>query len=174
MRTSRSRKREAKSKKPEAGSQTIRVAKARDVDALAALERRCFPKPDVFPRRTWARLARVPTALTLAIDDGHGGLAAAIVGLFRAGSIVARVYSIAVDPAQRGRGLAGSLVRELARRARRRGCLVISLEVRERNRAALGLYEKLGFRVVGKLSRYYADGGHGLRLRARIAGLASR
>jgi ribosomal protein S18 acetylase RimI-like enzyme len=145
----------------------VREARGSDVAALVALEERCFPAADRFPRRTWARLVRSPSALTLVID-GDPDVAAAIVGLFRRGSRVARIYSLAVGPEQRGRGLAALLVRALARRAAGRGCDHLSLEVRERNAAALGLYAKLGFAAAGRLPRYYGDGAHGLRLRAPI------
>ncbi len=85
--------------------------------------------------------------------------------LLRAGSRVARLYSLAVDPSQRGRGLGAKLIVALVKRVPRR-CEVISLEVRHDNTAALGLYERLGFTHAEHLPGYYDDGGHGVRLRA--------
>ncbi|MFY9844100.1 MAG: ribosomal protein S18-alanine N-acetyltransferase [Terriglobales bacterium] len=55
------------------------------------------------------------------------------------------------------RGIANELMRELIERARAAAASAILLEVRESNRAARGLYEKHGFREVGRRSAYYAD-----------------
>ncbi|MBA3710272.1 MAG: GNAT family N-acetyltransferase, partial [Planctomycetes bacterium] len=76
-----------------------------------------------------------------------------------------------VGPEQRGRGLARILVRALARAARARRCTTLSLEVREHNAAARGVYEKLGFTAEEHLPEYYEDGAHGLRYRAAIGRL---
>jgi [ribosomal protein S18]-alanine N-acetyltransferase len=40
----------------------------------------------------------------------------------------------------------------------------IWLEVHEQNLAAIQLYQKMGFREVGKRPRYYADGGSAILL----------
>jgi ribosomal-protein-alanine N-acetyltransferase len=40
-----------------------------------------------------------------------------------------------------------------------RGCRYATLEVRPTNSPALGLYRKLGFRVVGRRRGYYSDTG---------------
>ena len=39
------------------------------------------------------------------------------------------------------------------------GCVLVTLEVRGGNEAALELYKKLGFREVGRRKGYYAKGG---------------
>ncbi len=95
----------------------------------------------------------------------------AINGLTRATSAVLRIYTIAVDPAVRGRGLGERLLRALAVAAPRR-CATISLEVRADN-PARGLYEKLGMRVASTLRGYYDDGADGVRYRAPRAALAA-
>ncbi|MGD0414544.1 MAG: ribosomal protein S18-alanine N-acetyltransferase [Terriglobales bacterium] len=55
------------------------------------------------------------------------------------------------------RGIAGELVRELVRRAENEAASAILLEVRESNLPARGLYEKHGFREVGRRRAYYGD-----------------
>ncbi len=150
----------------------MRVARGRDLEGLVALEGRCFPEADRFPRRTWRRLlgdaAVAGTAVTLVVED-QVAVVAAIVGLFRARSAVARIYSIAVGPEQRGKGLAQVLILGLARAAASRKCATLSLEVRHDNVAARGLYEKLGFERGATLHGYYEDAAHGLRYRAPVA-----
>jgi ribosomal-protein-alanine N-acetyltransferase len=55
------------------------------------------------------------------------------------------------------RGIANELVRELIRRVENEAASAILLEVRESNRPARGLYEKHGFREVGRRRAYYRD-----------------
>jgi ribosomal-protein-alanine acetyltransferase len=57
------------------------------------------------------------------------------------------------------RGIAHALVRELIQRARNETASTVLLEVRESNRAARCLYEKCGFREVGRRRAYYANPG---------------
>ena len=104
------------------------------------------------------------------VARGGDAIVGAINGLMRANSAVLRIYTIAVDPAARGRGLGERLLRALAKAAPRR-CVTISLEVRTDN-PARGLYEKLGMRVASSLPRYYDDGADGVRYRAPRAAIA--
>src|SRR5437763_3210746 len=88
----------------------IRVRKAArvDLDALTALERRVFAT-DRLSRRSLQRLLNSQSAeVIVAYDDG--ALAGTAIVLFRAGSSVARLYSIAVAPHQGGRGVAQLLL----------------------------------------------------------------
>jgi ribosomal-protein-alanine N-acetyltransferase len=55
------------------------------------------------------------------------------------------------------RGIANELVRELIQRAESEAASAILLEVRESNLLARGLYEKHGFREVGRRRVYYRD-----------------
>lgn len=136
-----------------------------------ALECACFAPADCFPRRSWARLVgpaqAAGTALTLlAREDGLVRAAGSL--LFRRGTRVARLYSVAVDPAWRGRGWGRRIIAALARRARGRDCSILSLEVRTGNAPARRLYEELGFHPAGSLPRYYADGADGMRYRLAL------
>ena len=55
------------------------------------------------------------------------------------------------------RGIANELVRNLVQRAENEAASAILLEVRESNLPARGLYEKHGFREVGRRRVYYRD-----------------
>jgi ribosomal protein S18 acetylase RimI-like enzyme len=59
--------------------------------------------------------------------------------------------AVCTHPAHRGKGLATSLIATLAREHRRRG-LVSWLHVGRENQHAIGLYERLGFRVVREIT----------------------
>lgn len=67
------------------------------------------------------------------------------------------VLTVGVDPARRRQGIGLVLMRELIREAARMGVQSLFLEVRESNGSARGLYEKLGFQLLGKRPGYYKD-----------------
>lgn len=90
---------------------------------------------------------------------------ASIAWLLRRGSNNARMYSLAVHPDARGRGLARLLIASSLRRLAP-DITSLSLEVRRDNTAAVGLYCALGFAETALLRQYYGRGRHGLRMRA--------
>nr|WP_225867630.1 GNAT family N-acetyltransferase [Cyanobium sp. NIES-981] len=69
---------------------------------------------------------------------------------------------VAVQPAERRRGLGSQVLRDLLAEARRRGAGAATLEVHASNGAALGLYSRLGFRIHGRRRGYYRDGADAL------------
>jgi len=67
----------------------------------------------------------------------------------------AEILNLGVAEPARRRGIARGLVRALLALFSGRGVRTVFLEVRESNHPARGLYESLGFRAVGRRSRYY-------------------
>ncbi|MGQ9556373.1 MAG: ribosomal protein S18-alanine N-acetyltransferase [Desulfurispora sp.] len=67
------------------------------------------------------------------------------------------ITNVAVHPDWRGRGLGRSLLEELIRRARQKGVVRMTLEVRQSNQVARHLYRKLGFVENGRRRKYYSD-----------------
>jgi ribosomal-protein-alanine N-acetyltransferase len=67
------------------------------------------------------------------------------------------IENIVVDAARLQKGLGTDLVRAVVMRARELGVVEIDLEVRESNHAALGLYQKAGFRECGRRKGYYQN-----------------
>ncbi len=149
-------------------SVAVVAARPVDLDAIIALERRCFTAADHFSRATWrhllGRAARVGTSLTLVVREG-GAVVAAITALLRSTSAAARIYSLAVDPACQGRGLARELFSALVRKLPQR-ITALTLEVREDNAAACALYERLGMSTARRMPGWYPDGGDALQYRA--------
>lgn len=139
----------------------IRQAIPADLRALVALERRAFTTDHLSPRQYRHHLTN-PRALVLAAVDAGGLLGKAVV-FFRKGSDSARLYSIAVDDAARGRGIAKALLRAAERGARVRGCARLRLEVNQLNAGAIALYEKLGYRRFGAYAGFYEDGADAWR-----------
>jgi ribosomal protein S18 acetylase RimI-like enzyme len=152
---------------------SLRTATAADAAGLAALDEACFPAVDRFSRRVWRHLLgparRNRSSLTL-VAEGEGRLLGSINLLFRRGSSVARLYTLAVHPDARGRGLAKRMLAAVLALAPRR-CRELSLEVRHDN-PARSLYDAWGMQVVADLPGYYRDGAAGVRMRARLADLA--
>jgi len=144
----------------------IRAAGAADLEALINLERRAFAT-DRISRRSFRRFLRSPAAALLVARQGDVLAGYALV-LFRKGSDIARLYSIAVAPEAGRRGIGGQLLAaaEDAAMARRRGAL--RLEVHEKNAAAISRYQKSGYTMFGRHFAYYGDGGHALRFEKRL------
>ena len=67
------------------------------------------------------------------------------------------VLKIAVTPAQRGRGMATWFLNHCFTMGAQQGANSVYLEVRLSNIAAIKLYEKLGFKEIGRRSNYYPD-----------------
>jgi ribosomal-protein-alanine N-acetyltransferase len=144
---------------------TYRRGKPSDLDRLLELERD-FPS-DRLSRRSIRRfLARTN------VDVWVGARSQQVIGnavvLYRRDTAGARLYSLVVAPGARRYGVATGLIRAVEAAARRRGCDRVCLEVRIDNRAAIRLYEKLKYRIVRRLPRFYDDGQDALRFERRV------
>jgi len=142
--------------------QVLRRGVASDLTALEALEQRAFSS-DRLSRRSFRQFSRSPNAALIVAGGGKTLFGYALV-LLRSGSHMARLYSLAVDPQHRGRGLGSMLLAAAEQAACGRGSGVIRLEVREDNAAAASLYRRHGYRKVKRISRYYQDGAGAVRL----------
>ena len=69
-----------------------------------------------------------------------------------------QILKVAVLPEMRRRGIARELLALVAGDARNLGATTSSLEVRAGNVGAQALYERLGYKSLGKRPRYYSDG----------------
>ena len=69
----------------------------------------------------------------------------------------AEILSIAIAAAQRGKGLSHALLQTHLGHLAGRGVHKVFLEVEENNQPARRLYERMGFRTVGRRERYYRD-----------------
>lgn len=128
-----------------------------DIEAIIALERRCFAMP-------WGRLS-IEGELTA---KGAGGFvlrrqtAESPPGIlayifFRIVVDEVHIHRIGVDPDWRRRGLGRRLMAACLDAARRRGAASAYLEVRPSNAEAVGLYRRLGFQTVASRPGYYTD-----------------
>lgn len=150
----------------------VRHATPADLDALVALEQHTFDS-DRLSRAQYRRHLASASALVLVVDGADPFLAGAAVVFFRKGSTVARLYSLATAAEARGKGVASALMAAATKAARDRGCRVLRLEVRADNVAAIGLYERQGYRRIGQLPAYYDDGADGWRYERALGSLAT-
>ena len=133
----------------------IRDATLADLDALVALENRCFVE-DRISRRQFRHLLNKGHAALFVAEEGTG-LLGSLVLLFSRGTATARLYSIAVAPEARGRGVARALVERAEQEAWRHERTWMRLEIRKDNDASIGLFEAMGYRRFGIHVDYYAD-----------------
>jgi [ribosomal protein S18]-alanine N-acetyltransferase len=122
----------------------------RDRDAVIALEAGAFANP--WTAETFDLMLSRPVSQIYVAR----GPDAQIVGFCACWVIDDEVHinTVAVDAAWRRKGIGSALLRALLRRT---GATRATLEVRRSNTAALGLYEKLGFKVTAVRARYYSN-----------------
>jgi ribosomal-protein-alanine N-acetyltransferase len=76
---------------------------------------------------------------------------------FRLAADELHLLKIAVSPAWRGQGIASRLLERCFAIRAKQGATSVHLEVRPSNTPAMELYLKLGFEVIGRRHKYYAD-----------------
>jgi [ribosomal protein S18]-alanine N-acetyltransferase len=89
------------------------------------------------------------------VADLDGSIAGILVGRVAADEF--EILNLAVATAWRRRGAGAGLVHAALERARSAGAKQVYLEVRASNRAAISLYESIGFRECGRRASYYRD-----------------
>ena len=144
----------------------IRSAKVDDIDALVAIENRCFDT-DRLSRRSFRHMLTKAHAVTL-LEQSANAVRGYIMVLFNAGTSLARMYSIAVDPDSRGQGVGRDLMRAAEAAALEQDCINMRLEVRRDNLASIKLYESVGYRRFGTYEDYYEDHMGALRYEKRL------
>ncbi len=140
----------------------IRPAQVADIPDLMTLEKASFTTDRISRRSFGYFIRKGHCSLVVAYENGQ--LAGYALVLYRNGTQLARLYSIAVSDAFRGRGVAQQLLTEMEQLATQELCLFMRLEVRVDNQAAINLYQKLKFRPIGRVEGYYEDGGDALQM----------
>lgn len=144
----------------------FRLANSSDLTELNTLEHQLFDGDKISPRQM-KRFLQSPHAMLFVADSGIG-LAGYALLLFHQGTQLSRLYSIAVKPDFRGRGIAQQLIGQCERAALDQGATTLRLEVREDNISAINLYQKLGYKMLKFLVHYYDDLCDGRRMQKRL------
>lgn len=134
---------------------TIRLAVEEDLPRVAWLEEEAFADP--WPFDLLAYEFQHPRGFLLVATWGDGTAPAGYVA-FRHGGGEAEMLRLAVDPRERRRGIARTLVEHGLERLRQTRVQSCHLEVRMDNQGAIAFYEALGFARNGRRKAYYRDG----------------
>lgn len=113
-----------------------------------------------------------PGAIALLAVPEEPGAAPVGFLLARVAADEAELAAMGVAARWRGRGIGRALLEKALEMAGAAGATRMFLEVAENNRAALALYEALGFRGVGRRPGYYGTGRGDALLMARALGSA--
>jgi ribosomal-protein-alanine N-acetyltransferase len=153
----------------ETGELRVRRGRADDLDALLLLEQRSFSSDRLSRRQCRRHLDSASARVLVAVDAQQ--LLGACVLFFRRRSQVARLYSLAIQPELRGRGVGRALLDASVAAARAHACMALRLEVRTDNAPAIKLYQQAGFVRIGRLDGYYEDGADAWRCELALDGV---
>jgi ribosomal-protein-alanine acetyltransferase len=145
----------------------IEDASIRLLGKFYEIEKQCFGQ-EAFTKQQLTYLLTAYNAIGLAarVNSEIAGFAIARVDIGRNTSF-GHILTVDIAPAYRRQGIAQKLLQEIETIFREKGIRECRLEVREDNVAALNLYQKLGYKKVGKLEKYYGE-AHGLYLQKTL------
>lgn len=144
----------------------IREMKESDIMQLYALEERCFCPSDRWSMEDIRKAYELEHFFVLVAEESERVCGYCIV---YAVLDSADIGKIAVDPAARKKGIAGSLLEALWNVCEKRGIKDVILEVRASNEAARCLYTKYGFETISLRKDYYKEPlEHGLTMQKKL------
>lgn len=132
---------------------TVRKMKKEDLDRVSQIEKECFSTP--WSRDAFEDMIDNEAALYMVAED-NGYIVANCGVIVAAGE--GDICNVAVDPSYRKRGIAKLLLTRIMEEASKElSVYAFTLEVRISNRAAISLYEKLGFVNEGIRPGFYTS-----------------
>jgi ribosomal protein S18 acetylase RimI-like enzyme len=145
----------------------LRKGRLKDLGQLVEVEEACFDY-DCLSRRNFHWMLKHAHSILLVQEYKSRIIGYGLV-LINAGTSLARLYSICTLKEFQGHGLASTLIAELEGRAAfDEDCAYLRLEVKETNRSAIRLYQKLGYRKFARKADYYDDGKAAVCMEKRI------
>lgn len=145
----------------------IRKARLSDISKLIEVENSCFDY-DQLSRRSFHWMIKKANSIFLVLEYQKRIIGYGLV-LINRGTSLARLYSICTLKEFQGHGLASKLIREIEKKAcEEKDCAYLRLEVKESNKSAIKLYEKLGYQKFTEKEDYYDDGSTALCYEKRI------
>lgn len=128
----------------------VRLMEPGDIAAVAELEKEVFSMP-------WSSQALRDSLKQnnyLFLVAEAGGQIIGYMGLYWVLD-EADITNVAVADRYRRQGIAFALLTEMMYLVRKKGIVLVNLEVRAGNQAAISLYEKMGFYTVGRRKNFY-------------------
>lgn len=130
---------------------SIREMTEEDIKEIAELEKECFSEP--WSENSLRDELTNETARFYVLRDSEK-----LLGYIGANNICNEVYitNVAVNSKCRGKGYGKILVKHLIKQSEAERAFFITLEVRKSNENAIKLYEKCGFKLIGKRKNFYS------------------
>ncbi|NRQ44100.1 peptidase C39 family protein [Rheinheimera sp. YQF-2] len=145
---------------------SIRNASLPDATTLVALEHKCFTA-DRISLRSFKRFITEKRSDLLLVERDNKILGYFLL-IYRRGTSLARLYSLAVDPDYRKQGIAEFFMLEAEKTAASRRCVLLRLEVRYDNTAAIRLYQKLNYQEFAVKHDFYEDHSDAICMQKQI------
>lgn len=149
----------------------IRKARVSDISNLLEVENACF-NYDQLGRRNFNWMIKEANSIFL-VQEYESKIIGYGLVLINSGTSLARLYSICTLREFQGHGLASMLIKELETQAAE-DCAYLRLEVKENNKGAIKLYEKLGYQKFTEKEEYYDDGQTALCYEKQIRTLTKK
>jgi ribosomal-protein-alanine N-acetyltransferase len=119
----------------------------------------CFEKPFRFTRSAMRRFAEVKKAQVIVAEERGELVGFVILHLEEdAEGRTGYIITLDVEPAQRRKGIAGILMRDVERQARMDGCAALVLHVYAGNEVAIRFYDRAGFLRSHRAEDFYGAG----------------
>jgi [ribosomal protein S18]-alanine N-acetyltransferase len=134
----------------------LRSFRAADLKVLHDIDSACFPPGIAYSQEELARFISYRHSRTWVAEDGGEIVGFLVANQTRTG--VMHVITIDVKEAWRRRGVGEGLMNAAEEWGKRQGLRGASLETAEENRTAQEFYRRRGYRKLGQITNYYADG----------------
>ena len=141
----------------------FRKATSDDLYSVYEIEKGCFDA-ERFSFRQFQYLLNKAKSVFLVAEE-NGTIAGYIILLRKNNVNGLRIYSIAISPDHRKKGIARQLLYKAEKQAVELNLDFLYLEVSEENKEAISLYEQGGFTAVGIIPSYYHDGSDAIQMR---------
>ena len=130
----------------------MRSMTVEDIPEVIEIEKRSFVSP--WSRGVFEQTIESPVSRNFVVIGGHK-----IWGyiIFYEAGVEMHIMNIAVHPGYRRQGTAYEMMVRVLEYARANSVEECFLEVRESNFSAQALYEKLGFKSIGRRKGYYSE-----------------
>lgn len=154
---------------PDLSRIALRAFHAKDLPELLRLDARCFPPLISYTRAELQFFVRHPRSTTTVAElDGQIAGFCVVDWKLESGRKIGHFITIDVAPELRRGGLGRRLMQMGEANLAAMGCIAITLEVAANNQGAQAFYEHLGYRQMGGIPGYYADGTNGLVMRKTL------
>ena len=143
-----------------------------DFELVWELDQECFPPGIAYSRSELRAFLSQKTAEAI-VAERDGRVVGFVLGWRRSG-IDGHVITLDVATSARRQGLGRRLLGELERRFQVAGVKRVQLETAVANSTAIAYYQRLGYRKVAHLERYYGRGLHAWKMAKTLDGEQAR